>query len=112
MKIKLIKHLWLFCLVCCCDSLIGQHYASFVSENDLKRTTTLSRIDFKPKMISQDMKTTIKNRYTETLPFFCRMEHNIEKSSKINLRLRIGDLNYVNYLENKNQSTYHGNQIY
>lgn len=34
-------------------------------------------------------------------PFFCHMESVIEKKSKIALRLRLGDLNYVNMLENK-----------
>jgi hypothetical protein len=36
-----------------------------------------------------------------TLPFFCKMEHKIEKNSKIAFRFRVGDLNYVNMLENK-----------
>ena len=36
------------------------------------------------------------------LPFFCKIEHKIEKTSPIALRFRLGDLNYVNMLENKN----------
>jgi hypothetical protein len=35
------------------------------------------------------------------LPFFCRIEHKIEQKSTIPFRFRIGDLNYVNALENK-----------
>lgn len=35
------------------------------------------------------------------LPFFCKIEHKIEAKSKIPFRFRIGDLNYVNMLENK-----------
>lgn len=35
------------------------------------------------------------------LPFFCRIEHVIETKSRIPFRFRIGDLNYVNILENK-----------
>jgi hypothetical protein len=35
------------------------------------------------------------------LPLFCKIEHQIEKSSKIAFRFRLGDLNYVNMLENK-----------
>ncbi len=35
------------------------------------------------------------------LPFFCRIEHLIESKSKIAFRFRLGDLNYVNMLENK-----------
>jgi hypothetical protein len=35
------------------------------------------------------------------LPFFCKIEHRIERSGKIPFRFRLGDLNYVNMLENK-----------
>lgn len=35
------------------------------------------------------------------LPFFCKMEHIIESKSKIPFRFRLGDINYVNMLENK-----------
>lgn len=35
------------------------------------------------------------------LPFFCKIEHKIERSGKIPFRFRLGDLNYVNMLENK-----------
>ncbi len=45
------------------------------------------------------------NRFTtfekNDLPFFCRIEHKIETGSKIAFRFRLGDLNYVNMLENK-----------
>lgn len=52
--------------------------------------------------LSQDLHSTnIKMFDSATLPFFCKMEHKIEKNSKIAFRFRIGDLNYVNKLENK-----------
>jgi len=35
------------------------------------------------------------------LPFFCKIEHKIESNSNIAFRFRLGDLNYVNMLENK-----------
>ena len=38
---------------------------------------------------------------SSVLPFFCKIEHKIETGSKIAFRFRIGDLNYVNMLENK-----------
>jgi len=37
----------------------------------------------------------------EKLPIFCKIEHLIEKKSKLGFRFRLGDLNYVNMLENK-----------
>jgi len=35
------------------------------------------------------------------LPIFCKMEHKIAKSSKINVMMRLGSLDYVNKLEGK-----------
>lgn len=37
----------------------------------------------------------------DDIPFFCKMEHKIERRSKIPFRFRLGNLNYVNKLENK-----------
>lgn len=43
-----------------------------------------------------------KNTFNASnLPFFCKIEHKIETGSKIAFRFRLGDLNYVNMLENK-----------
>lgn len=39
--------------------------------------------------------------HPQQLPFFCRIEHKIEQKSNIPFRFRIGNLNYVNALENK-----------
>ncbi|MBK9254487.1 MAG: hypothetical protein IPM42_03255 [Saprospiraceae bacterium] len=46
-----------------------------------------------------------KHRFTffdaAKLPVFCKIEHRIEQKSKIPFRFRLGNLNYVNMLENK-----------
>lgn len=42
---------------------------------------------------------------TTQLPFFCRQEWKLEKQWNIRLRLRMGSVEHVNYLEGKNRGT-------
>lgn len=35
------------------------------------------------------------------LPFFCKIEYLLELSAQLPIKIRLGDLNYVNSLENK-----------
>jgi hypothetical protein len=37
----------------------------------------------------------------ETLPFFCKIEHNWGKQSRIPLKFRLGSVEYVDWLEGK-----------
>lgn len=44
------------------------------------------------------------NLYTQNFGFFCRKELQLEKTTKIPFRFRLGSLNYCNYLEGKNKA--------
>ena len=37
----------------------------------------------------------------QKLPLFCKIEHKLAKSSKVNVMMRLGSLDYVNKLEGK-----------
>ena len=37
----------------------------------------------------------------ETLPFFCKIEHQMAKKANMPIKLRLGDVPYVDYLEGK-----------
>jgi hypothetical protein len=62
-----------------------------------------SYFDFKPNWTNKNKVQLkfVKSFSEKSLPFFCKVEHNIEKESKIQFRFRLGELNYVNMLENK-----------
>lgn len=66
---------------------------------------------FKPKLILKDTFSTIlyhpfsssiyKTYQVEKLPLFCKTEHKWSKLSGINVRMRLGSLEYVDKLEGK-----------
>jgi hypothetical protein len=60
---------------------------------------------FKPSIRSLDTLNIKGIRSTQrpiSLPFFCAMEEKIYQKSGINMRLRLGSVQYTDYLEKKN----------
>ena len=58
-----------------------------------------------PDSLQQNKLPTIApNLYTQNFGFFCRKELQLEKTTKIPFRFRLGSLNYCNYLEGKNKT--------
>ncbi|MFT6334853.1 MAG: hypothetical protein ACJATI_001599 [Halioglobus sp.] len=82
--------------------LFGQDTLTVVKRKKIKLTSSLDRMTN-----SMDLPTlsVLKQRSifdTKKLPIFCKIEHKLAKSSKINVMMRLGSLDYVNKLEGKN----------
>ena len=73
-----------------------------IQKDSVRFDSLLSTLSFKPSFnLPQSSKFTTNSFDASTLPVFCKIEHKIESVSKIAFRFRLGELNYVNMLENK-----------
>ncbi len=80
-------------------NLSAQYINYHVGTDSLKNNNLLN---FRPSIFkNENPQALIKKFDSASLPLFCRIEHKIELKSKIAFRFRLGDLNYVNMLENK-----------
>ena len=77
--------------------------AQYLDLNPSKDTLkNIDKFDFKPSITAITNQSSFIKKFDPTsLPVFCRIEYKIESKSKIAFRFRLGDLNYVNMLENK-----------
>jgi len=95
---NLLKHgiIPIFCI------LLHTGLFSQSSQDSLLKSMNYPVLSFRPDLSGLNKTKILFNKFEpNTLPFFCRIEHKIETGSKIAFRFRIGDLNYVNMLENK-----------
>ena len=87
---------------------MSQGYSQINTEFSLlkdKKYTLVSSLDLLAKLPDYKIQTVKKQRSifdVEKLPIFCKFEHKISQKSKLNLRMRLGSLDYVNKLEGKN----------
>lgn len=100
------------CLICCLSHYsVGQitlinlnHLANNkVSPVIVYTTSSLDRLNFDSEenftLTTSVMK--IEKFNPNDLPMFCKMEHQMWSSSKMNVRIRLGSLEYVDKLEGK-----------
>ncbi len=54
-----------------------------------------------PKQNQKGIDLSVHTFNPKELPVFCKFEYKIQQKSKVNIRMRLGSLDYVNYLEGK-----------
>ena len=98
MKSKFIT--LLFCTVIAGTSAFSQIISPLFKENILPKKNKSSALkvnNYIPPIVSVSPKF-----YSSNLAFFCRQEIKFEKTTKIPLKLRLGSVQQVDYLEGKN----------
>jgi hypothetical protein len=70
----------------------------FFSLSAYSQSTSLS---LKDTLTAINIKTVPANYYTQHLSFFCKKELQIQKTTGLNLFFRLGNKEYVDYLERK-----------
>jgi hypothetical protein len=88
-------------------------YTSDFRQNNVKLSDSLkasiiksaiynsASLPFKPLSNSLLVKDLQKNSFPQRLSFFCRKEWQFEKATSVPLRIRLGSLEYTDYLEQK-----------
>ncbi len=81
--------------------LFGQDTLAIVKHKKIKLTSSLDRMAYSMDLPTRSL---LKQRSVfdvKRLPIFCKIEHKLSKSSKVNVMMRLGSLDYVNKLEGK-----------
>jgi hypothetical protein len=95
------------CIKICFSVILILFAAESIGQSKADSVVVKPLVFLKADTLSQSLKTAAllpANFYASNLGFVCRQEILFERKTKIPLRLRIGTLEYCNYLEGK---TYH-----
>jgi hypothetical protein len=100
-----IKEIGLLIFLVLLESQIyGQLNAFPITENN-RKFTLVSTLDLLAKLPDTYIQPLQKQKSifdVDKLPLFCKFEHKLYLKSKLNIRVRLGSLDYVNKLEGKN----------
>jgi|GEM_PF-397188 len=84
----------------CCFEITAQSKAAPQKKPTVELKSSLDRLTMDAPIITPQIKQ--KRVFSvESLPIFCKIEHKLAKSSKVNVMMRLGSLDYVNKLEGK-----------
>lgn len=81
--------------------LFGQDTTAVVKHKKIELTSSLDRMTNSMNLTTPSV---LKQRSifdVKSLPIFCKIEHKLAKSSKVNVMMRLGSLDYVDRLEGK-----------
>ena len=96
------------CIISVLVFFTSQGYGQILTKNTYtkqKKYTLISSLDLLAKLPNSKILSIKKQRSifdADKLPIFCKFEHKLSQKSKINVRMRLGSLDYVNKLEGKN----------
>lgn len=70
----------------------------------LKKAAPISRVASisEPQETPKTLQPLRPDQYVRSFGFFCQVEYKLEKTTRLPLRFRIGQLDYINRLEGKN----------
>lgn len=92
------------CIKICFSVILLLFTAECIGQSRADSVTVKPLVVLRADTLKQPVKTAAffpANFYASNLGFFCRREISFEKKTRVPLRIRLGSLQYVNYLEGK-----------